>query len=211
MPGLLREEELNDKFSSFNLSRLNLPACLPRLSRIKFLSQALTNKKAGDESIVSGLEKITDYSDEMTEKLGEIVWALNEKNDTLADLVAYTRFYTLEYLANHNIHCDADTPLYLPGTFIPGEIRRNVFLSVKECLHNIVKHACATKVNFSVRLGEKLEVEIKDNGKGVDWDNLRPFSNGLENIRKRMHEIHGNAEFLTNCGTRVSLRVPLKI
>ena len=75
--------------------------------------------------------------------MGEIVWALNEKNDTLADLVAYTRSYTMEYLADHNITCEANTPLHLPGTFITGETRRNIFLSVKECLHNIVKHAGA--------------------------------------------------------------------
>ena len=77
----------------------------------------------------------------MTEKMGEIVWALNEKNDTLADLVAYSRSYAIEYLANHNILCEANTPMGLPGTFIAGEMRRNIFLSVKECLHNIVKHA----------------------------------------------------------------------
>ena len=80
--------------------------------------------------------------------MGEIVWALNEKNDTLADLVAYSRSYAIEYLANHNIYCKADTPLGLPGTFIAGEIRRNIFLSVKECLHNIVKHSGASSVNF---------------------------------------------------------------
>ena len=61
------------------------------LSRIKFLSQSLRNKSTNDNGIKSGLEKITEFSDEMTEKMGEIVWALNEKNDTLADLVAYIR------------------------------------------------------------------------------------------------------------------------
>ena len=105
-----------------------------------------------DGTVKTELEKITAFSDEMTEKMGEIVWALNEKNDTLADLVAYSRSYAIEYLANHNIQCKANTPLGLPGTFIAGEIRRNIFLSVKECLHNIVKHADASCVNFSVEL-----------------------------------------------------------
>ncbi len=118
------------------------------LSRIKFISQSIRNKKMEDEAIKTELEKITGYSDEMTEKMGEIVWALNEKNDTLADLVAYSRSYAIEYLANHDINCKADTPLGLPGTFIAGEIRRNIFLSVKECLHNIVKHADASCVSF---------------------------------------------------------------
>jgi signal transduction histidine kinase len=181
------------------------------LSRIKFLSQALISKKTEDESIITGLEKITGYSDEMTEKMGEIVWALNEKNDTLADLVAYTRTYAMEYLANHNIQCKANTPLHLPVTFIPGEIRRNIFLTVKECLHNIVKHANATQVYFSVELNREIQIIIHDNGMGIDWDNQRPYSNGLQNIRKRMNEIKGKADFVNEQGTKVRLLVPLNV
>jgi signal transduction histidine kinase len=145
----------------------------------------------------------------MSEKMGEIVWALNEKNDTLADLVAYTRSYAVEYLAIHNIECDADTPMHLPGTFITGEIRRNIFLSVKECLHNIVKHAGATKVCFSVELEKMIQIVIHDNGKGIDWSNRRAFSNGLENITRRMKEINGDVSFVNEHGTKVSLTIPI--
>ncbi len=179
------------------------------LSRIKFISQSISNKQSGDNTIKTELAKITGYSDEMSEKIGEIVWALNEKNDSLADLVAYTRSYAIEYLANHNITCKADTPLGLPGTFIAGEIRRNIFLSVKECLHNIVKHSGATCVHFSVALGRTMIVTIHDNGKGIDWDNTRAFSNGIQNIRQRMEGLKGEAEFFNEQGTKVVLTIPL--
>lgn len=178
------------------------------LSRIKFLSQSILNKKLKDDLIKTELEKITSFSDEMSEKMGEIVWALNEKNDTLADLVAYTRSYTVEYLANHDLQCEANTPMHLPGTFITGEMRRNIFLSVKECLHNIVKHAEATKVCFSVELEKTIRIVIHDNGKGIDWDNRRAFSNGIENIEKRMKEINGTVDFLNDAGTKVLLTIP---
>jgi len=181
------------------------------LSRIKFLSQALINKNADDGSLKTGLEKITGYSDEMSEKMGEIVWALNEKNDTLADLIAYTRSYALEYLANHNIECEANTPLHLPGTFITGEMRRDIFLSVKECLHNIVKHAQATKVCFSVELKKMMKIVIHDNGKGIDWNDQRAFSNGIQNIKKRMNEINGEVVFLNDHGTKVSMTIPIAL
>ena len=181
------------------------------LSRIKFLSQSISNKKIEDESIKTELEKITGYSDEMTEKMGEIVWALNEKNDTLADLVAYSRSYAIEYLANHNILCEANTPMGLPGTFIAGEIRRNIFLSVKECLHNIVKHAGASRVNFSVELSRMIQITIHDNGKGIDWNNQRAFSNGIQNIRQRMKEINGEVKFYNEQGTKVVLTIPMSL
>jgi signal transduction histidine kinase len=180
------------------------------LSRIKYLSQSLLNKK-GHEIMKPELEKITTFSDEMSEKMGEIIWALNEKNDTLADLIAYTRSYAMEYLANHNIQCEAHTPMHLPATFIPGEIRRNIFLAVKESLHNIVKHANASKVDFSVELNGQIQIVIHDNGKGIDWNKQRPYSNGLQNIQKRMNEIKGKADFLPAQGTKVLLRIPLNL
>ena len=179
------------------------------LSRIRFLSQALTAKETADESLKASLEKITGYSDEMTEKMGEIVWALNEKNDTLADLVAYSRSYAMEYLSSHNIQCEADTPLRLPDNFVAGELRRNIFLAVKECLHNIVKHSQATQVYFIVKINGGIEITIHDNGRGIDWDRVRPFSNGLQNIQKRMAEIKGKAEFINENGTKILLSVPL--
>ena len=181
------------------------------LSRIKFLSQSILKKRGNDEVITAELEKITSFSDEMSEKMGEIIWALNEKNDTLADLIAYTRSYTVEYLANHGIKCEATTPLHLPGNFITGEMRRNIFLSVKECLHNIVKHAEATKVFFSIQVNGKMQVIIHDNGKGIDWNNQRAFSNGIANLKKRMKEINGSVTFSNEKGTKVSLAIPLNL
>jgi len=179
------------------------------LSRIKFISQSISTKKIEDDTIKTELEKITGFSDEMTEKMGEIVWALNEKNDTLADLIAYSRSYAIEYLSAHNISCKADTPLGLPETFIAGEIRRNIFLSVKECLHNIVKHSGATCVSFSVQLGNTIRITIHDNGKGIDWDTKRAFSNGIQNIQDRMKDIKGDVKFFNEQGTKVELIIPL--
>jgi ligand-binding sensor domain-containing protein/two-component sensor histidine kinase len=180
------------------------------LSRIKFLSQSLLNKKR-DEIIKPELEKITAFSDEMSEKMGEIIWALNEKNDTLADLVAYTRSYAAEYLASHAIECEANTPMNLPETFITGEMRRNIFLSVKECLHNIVKHAGATKVYFSIELNHTMQIIIHDNGKGFYRNLQRSYGNGLQNIEKRMKEINGKVSFKNDKGTKVSLTIPISL
>ena len=101
--------------------------------------------------------------------------------------------------------------MHLPGTFITGEMRRNIFLSVKECLHNIVKHSEATRVCFSVELEKRIQIIIHDNGKGIDWNNRRAFSNGLENISKRMNEISGEVNFANKDGTKVSLTIPFSL
>ncbi len=178
------------------------------LSRIKFLSENVKASKGNSETMLKDIEKISAYSDEMAAKMGEIVWALNEKNDTVADLVAFTRSYVQEYLSGRNIHCELNTPIELPSTFITGEMRQHIFLSVKECLHNIVKHAGASQVYFSVKLNGEIEIVIHDNGRGIDLNSVRPFSNGIQNIQKRMHEIHGKVVFLNKEGTKVILSIP---
>ncbi|HET6723983.1 MAG TPA: two-component regulator propeller domain-containing protein, partial [Chitinophagaceae bacterium] len=65
------------------------------LSQIKFLSEAIGMKRQKHLSIEEEVSSIRSFSDEMIDKMGEIVWALNEKNDTLNDLLSYTRSYAV--------------------------------------------------------------------------------------------------------------------
>ena len=145
----------------------------------------------------------------MIEKMGEIVWALNEKNDSLSDLLSYTRAYAMEYLSQNGINCKAETPDNLPSVFVSGEFRRNVFLTIKEALHNIVKHSQATEVGLIIRFNHHLSIQLKDNGIGFDKNNTRPFSNGLTNMQSRINEIGGKIEIVNQQGTTVNLSIPL--
>jgi len=88
-------------------------------------------------------------------------------------------------------------------------MRRNIFLTVKECLHNIVKHANASTVYFSVELNGSIQIIIHDNGKGIDLNNRRPYSNGVTNIHERMKEINGSAVIINEHGTKILLNIPM--
>ena len=179
------------------------------LSRIKFLSETIGIKKQQQQPIEEDINKIKEYSNEMIDKMGEIVWALNEKNDSLSDLLSYTRSYAMEYLSQNGIDCKVQAPETLPGGFVSGEFRRNIFLSVKETLHNIVKHAQASRVNISMQIDNNLAIYIEDNGIGFDRTSTRPYSNGLTNMEKRMKDIGGILEIKNSKGTTVRLKAPL--
>ena len=56
-----------------------------------------------------------------------------------------------------------------------------------------------------------MQIIIHDNGKGIDRNFQRPFSNGLQNIEKRMKEINGNVSFKNEKGTKVSLTIPIRL
>lgn len=179
------------------------------LSRIKFLSETIGLKKQKQEPVEEDIDKIRQYSHEMIDKMGEIVWALNEKNDSLSDLLAYTRVYAVQYLSENGIQCSVDTPTQFPAEFISGEFRRNIYLTVKEALHNVVKHAQARQVIIHMETGKALVISISDDGTGFDEKNVRPYGNGLNNMKKRMESIAGILQIQNGNGTTVIISAPL--
>jgi signal transduction histidine kinase len=56
-----------------------------------------------------------------------------------------------------------------------------------------------------------MRIIIHDNGKGIDWNHQRAFSNGMQNIDRRMKEINGTVSFENAAGTKVSLTIPLNL
>ena len=181
------------------------------LSRIKFLSETIGLKKQQQLPVEEEISSIREYSHDMIDKMGEIVWALNEKNDSLSDLLSYTRAYAVEYLSQNGIECKVNVPDEFSSLMVNGEFRRNIYLGVKEALHNIVKHAQASAVMIEISTKQRLTIVIKDNGTGFDANNTRPFSNGLINIRKRMADIGGEMKLESKNGTVLELSAPLPV
>ena len=102
-----------------------------------------------------------DRSSELVDKMNEIVWAMNEKNDSLGDLLVYIRSYAKEYCEESGLQCEIIQPDNIPVIFVSGETRRHVFLTIKESLHNIVKHAGASEVKMDFHINSGLNVHIQ--------------------------------------------------
>ena len=60
----------------------------------------------------------------MIDKMGEIVWALNEKNDSLNDLLSYIRVYAAWLFSQNGISCKIEMPDNFPSRFLSGEFRQ---------------------------------------------------------------------------------------
>jgi signal transduction histidine kinase len=180
------------------------------LSTIRFLSDKV---RRDPQKVVmkNEIEKIANLSNDMIDSMNEIIWAMNEKNDTLGDLLFYTRSYAKEYCEQHEIACQFDLPESIPAVYVSGDLRRNVFLTVKESLHNIIKYAGATKVEIQMNTARSLTVLIKDNGKGMALNDHQRFStgNGLKNMKRRMESVGGRLILLTEPGVTVIMEVPL--
>lgn len=163
------------------------------LTRISILSDLAKNKTDDKEESKQWLGQISDTSRDVMEEMNQIIWALNPKNDTLEGLIAYIRRFAYEYLEPTGINCIFNLPEILPNKALTVEVRRNVYLVVRESLHNAVKHSGAAKVWISMQLNEHgFKIAIRDNGAGFDPGNLEFPGNGLINMRKRMKDIGGD-------------------
>ncbi len=174
------------------------------MTSIRLYSELAKNKLADKD--LTELNKISSSADELLGKMNAIIWSMVSSNDTLENMIAYLRSYAIEYFEDTAIKCTIHLPEQIPEATVSGFIRRNVFLVVKEALNNILKHANATEVTLTLQAeGKIVKVFIQDNGKGIDLNNLRQFSNGLKNMKKRMDDVDFDFKIENNNGTLITL------
>jgi ligand-binding sensor domain-containing protein/signal transduction histidine kinase len=158
------------------------------------------------------LSRIATTARQAVRSLDEIVWAVNPRNDTLAQMIDYTGQYAVDYLHAAGIRCRLELPDPVPERPMAPDLRHHCFLAVKEALHNVVKHAGATEVRLCARVEpEGLYWEIQDDGRGFDSGPPGAGSDGLGNMQQRMAEVGGGRceiHSRPGCGTNVRLFVP---
>ncbi len=174
------------------------------MTTIRLYSELAKNKLGANP--IPEIEKISSSANELLNKMNAIIWSMSSSNDSLGNMIAYIRSYALEYFENTGVACRISIPENLPNIEVTGKIRRNVFLVVKEALNNILKHAKATEVNITlVRVPDGLTLYIQDNGVGINFDQLRQFSNGLINMKQRMTDIDIDFSIEKKNGTLITL------
>ncbi|HET7625699.1 MAG TPA: two-component regulator propeller domain-containing protein [Verrucomicrobiae bacterium] len=184
------------------------------LAQIAFMGELAQQDRADPEQVAARISKISSTARQAIKSLDEIVWAVNPRNDTLAHLLDYAGQFAINYLQVAGIRCRLDFPEETPSRELSTDLRHNLFLVIKEALHNIVKHARASEVRLRIAFfGERLEVEIEDNGCGFSHEPDDALADGLRNMRQRMTDIGGEfrVESRAGVGTKIELRLPLPI
>jgi len=191
------------------------------LTEIALLSEFAQEPSAPQKQVQADLQKITIKARNLTQMMDEVVWAVAPQNDTLEKFVTYTCSFAEEYMQTAKIICRLEVPEFLPEIILNSDVRHNLFLTIKEALTNIVKHAVASEVKIQITLESgSLIVLIQDNGKGfLNSSTLGSVENistggqrdGLYNMRKRIECIAGKMklESLPGGGTCVRLTIIL--
>jgi signal transduction histidine kinase len=81
-----------------------------------------------------------------------------------------------------------------------------------EALNNILKHAQASQVNLSLQQnGERIRLEIRDDGVGFDPEALPPHGYGLQGMRERAEQLGGSFAMQSEpkVGTTIIVETPI--
>jgi signal transduction histidine kinase/ligand-binding sensor domain-containing protein len=180
------------------------------LTQIAYLGE-LAQQDNESGKVSERIGTISATARQAVKSLDEIVWAVNPRNDTLPHLLDYAGQFAVGYLRPSGIRCRLDFPEQIPSRELSTNMRHNLFLVIKEALHNIVKHAGATEIWLRVELNEgTLKMVIEDNGRGFTQAPENALADGLRNMRQRIEEIGGECrvESQPQTGTRVILNLP---
>ncbi len=184
-----------------------------KLSRLSLLSEMASHKAESSSTGQTEAAEISETARDTIRSFEEIVWAVNPKNDTLANLMHYLCRFAEDFFEGSEVHCAFDLPDKIPDLELQTELRHHIFLAAKEAVNNVFKHAHARRVCIRLKpTGAGFDIEIEDDGKGfagVDPAQRAGTGNGFENMKERMRLAGGRFEVHTQPGrgTRVTLQV----
>lgn len=189
-----------------------------QLTHISALTEMVRRESTHTEAGKQHAQLLSKAAQEVLESMEEVIWSVNPANDTLENLVIFIIQYAGPFLAPSGIELNPESPTSIPNRRLTAELRKNVFLSVKEALNNVVKHSQARCVDLRITCdASALTIVIADDGKGLGKPEGTPNGpssvthDGLKNIQARMTEVRGSfsIEDRPEGGTRVTLRIPL--
>ncbi len=184
------------------------------LSRISILSEVARRRAEADPESGRLLTEIGETAREMMEALSESIWSIDPRRDDLRSLATRIRRFAGDLLEGRGIAWHLQAPP--DGELVrlsPGE-RRQLYLIVKEALHNAARHSGAHAVSMDLGLsGRRLAAEIRDDGKGFmppeESDDVG--RHGLSSMKARAIALGGRLtiDSIPGQGTRIRLDVPL--
>lgn len=185
----------------------NLGADLTYLALLTDLAHA---DAADPVKVRHHFDQIFDLARGLTRQVDEMVWAVNPANDSLKGFVPFLSNYVQGYLQAAGVLCRLDLPAVLDGRPISSAQRHNLFLIVKEALHNIVKHAQATEACLHVVAEDDcLTIRVQDNGRGIAGE---PSSgDGTGNMQQRIRSIGGTLVRSSEVGGGTAIRLTLPL
>lgn len=180
--------DLHDDLGS-TLNSIKVHSNLAMMEKEK--TEHLSNIKQGAQDAISGIR--------------DIIWVLDDKKDTLGDMLARITQFASPLCKGSNIAFTVSETEGATETKLGKEEKRNLYLIIKETINNSLKYAACKNISLKVeKTGKKIRFEIADDGTGFDQAKISG-GYGLRNIAARAQAIGYTNTLITSPGNGVRL------
>lgn len=179
------------------------------LSSISILSDLAIRERDSVQTLAT-MNEINTHSILLMERMDDIVWSINPKNDTLENLMMRVKHFATTLFEARNIDYHIRIQPEINRIKIPMDYRQHIYLILKEAINNLVKYSGASRAGIDICFDDRqLYIEIRDNGKGFDALAQFPGNGiyGMKNRAKLMNAALG-IESGSETGTFLLLTVP---
>lgn len=184
-----------------------------QLASVAIMSDVLRARDDLNAATRAELRHIGSVIREATETLRDIVWFVDPEHDDPEALFWKMKTEASTVLGALDVQFDHPPPEEWEALSpLNVQARRNLFLILREALHNIVRHAEAEAVHIRLSFAsDQLELMIRDDGVGFTPEADDRSGHGLANMRRRAEQMGGTLEVQSQPaqGARVRLTVPI--
>jgi signal transduction histidine kinase/ligand-binding sensor domain-containing protein len=195
----LKVERLRNKIASDLHDEIG--SSLTRISLYSDLLQTDPDQKERRNYLLT----IRDLSREIVSTMSDIVWSIDNKNDSMGALIIRIRDSATELLYPKNIALDFSVTNVNESRLLDPILKQNIYLICKEALNNVVKHAEASRVKVSLMgTSDSFTLCIEDNGLGYKEE--AHAGNGIRNMKRRAQAIEGEFSIEHYKGTKITVQ-----
>lgn len=163
--------------------------------------------KERPETQAVNLEKINSYSEEMLNKMSDIVWAINPDNDSIERMISKLHSYAASLTSAKNIQLDFKIDENIRKKSLDMNLRKNIYMLSKEAINNAVKYSACKKIGLLLTVGSRAGVlRIEDDGVGFNKDDNQN-GNGLRNMQIRAEEVSGELSIVSQPGKGTAIEL----
>jgi len=177
------------------------------MSGINLLSQVAAEKlqqnKPGEAA--EYLVKVKNYTQDVIEKLSDMVWIFNPQNDSIEKLLQRLKAFALPVSVSKNIQIHFATDKESAMILLSINQRKAIYLVSKEAMNNSFKYAGCSNIYYSLNsIGSKWRLRIQDDGIGFEPAENKN-GNGLRNMQARASEINATCSIQSQPGAGTTI------
>jgi signal transduction histidine kinase len=181
------------------------------MSGINLLSQIAADKLQHNKPDEASeyLSKVKNYSQDVIEKLSDMVWVFNPQNDSIEKLMQRLNAFSISVALSKNIKVHFVTDKASETANLTIRQRKAIYLISKEAINNAFKSSACNNLYYHLTAnGSKWQLRIQDDGKGfTPAENTG--GNGLRNMQARADEIGAKFSIQSQSGAGTTILLEL--